>query len=90
MELIDLQSFGRGTRTIFGDPCRRSCLYVTPLTSDAELDPSTLWNQDLTPLTVDTSNGQVSDGKTFVDAGFAPGRSPKVIWSLPPVLKCSV
>ncbi len=75
---------------IFGNSCGQRCFYITPLTGDAELNPPTLRDEHLAPLAVEPSNGQIPYYKAFIDTGFGPCWSAKVIRSSPPVLKCLI
>ncbi len=75
---------------IFGNSCGRRCLYIAPLTGDAELNPPTLRDKNLAPLAVEPSNGQIPYYKAFIDTGFRPNGVPEMVWSFPPVLKCLI
>ena len=43
------------------------------LASDTKLHPAACGNEELAPLAVDASNGQVPYGKAFVDVLLVPG-----------------
>ena len=60
------------------------------LASDTKLHPATLGDQDLAPLAVEPSNGQVPYGKAFVDVLLVPGWSFEVISMFVPVVQSSV
>ena len=59
--------------SVFGDSGRRSRRDILPRTSHTKLHPAACGNEDLAPLAVEPSNGQVPYGKAFVDVLLVPG-----------------